>query len=45
VQTITTFVGAVHAAAAAPDAARALLAYLTTPEARSAFVAKGLEPA
>jgi molybdate transport system substrate-binding protein len=45
VQTITTFVGAVHAGAASPEAARALLAYLTTPEAQSAFVAKGLQPA
>jgi molybdate transport system substrate-binding protein len=45
VQTITTFVGAVHAAAAAPDAARALLAFLQTPQAKAAIKAHGLEPA
>jgi molybdate transport system substrate-binding protein len=45
VQTITTFVGAVHAAAAAPGASRALLVFLQTPEARHAIAAHGLEPA
>jgi molybdate transport system substrate-binding protein len=45
VQTITTFVGAIHARATAPDAARALLAFLRTPEGKAAIEAKGLEPA
>jgi molybdate transport system substrate-binding protein len=45
VQTITTFVGAIHVAAAAPDAARALLAFLQTPAAKAAIETYGLDPA
>jgi molybdate transport system substrate-binding protein len=44
VQTITTFVGAIHARAAAPGAARALFAFLRTPQAQSAFRSSGLAP-
>jgi molybdate transport system substrate-binding protein len=45
VQTITEFVGALHANAAAPEAARNLIAFLQTPLARAAIKAHGLEPA
>jgi molybdate transport system substrate-binding protein len=45
VQTITEFVGAIHANAAAPEAARNLIAFLQTPPARAAIKAHGLEPA
>ena len=44
VQFTTVFAAGVHAAAPAPDAARALLKFLTTPEAAAALRAHGMEP-
>jgi molybdate transport system substrate-binding protein len=44
-QSYITFVGAVHAGSAAPDAARAFLRALVAPEARDAWAAAGFEPA
>jgi molybdate transport system substrate-binding protein len=45
VQFITVFSAGLHARGAAPDAARALLAYLTAPEAAPVFRRRGMEPA
>jgi molybdate transport system substrate-binding protein len=44
-QSYITFVGAVHAGGAAPDAARAFLRALVAPDARDAWTAAGFEPA
>jgi molybdate transport system substrate-binding protein len=44
VQQVTAFPAAVSTTAKAPDAARALLKYLTTPEAAAVMRSKGLEP-
>jgi len=44
IQEITTFSAAVHRAAAAPDAARALLKFLTAPAAAPIFRRTGMEP-
>jgi molybdate transport system substrate-binding protein len=44
IQEITTFSAAVHKAAAAPDAARALLKYLTAPAAAPIIRKTGMEP-
>jgi molybdate transport system substrate-binding protein len=43
-QSYIVFTGAVHAASASPDAARAFLRALTDPEAREAWTRGGLEP-
>jgi molybdate transport system substrate-binding protein len=43
-QLVTKFAGGVHVKARAPEAAKALLAYLRTPKAAEAFRAAGLEP-
>jgi molybdate transport system substrate-binding protein len=43
-QSYITFVGAVHARSAAPDAARAFLRALVAPDARDAWTAAGFEP-
>lgn len=45
VQLITVFTGAVHARAAQPEAAKALLAFLASPEAAPVMRKHGLEPA
>ena len=45
IQMITPFVAGIPANASAPDAGRALIAFLTTPEAKRVLKAKGLEPA
>jgi molybdate transport system substrate-binding protein len=45
IQEYTVFPGAVSAGAAQPDAAKALLKFLTSPEAVKVIKAKGLEPA
>ena len=44
VQFITVFAAGIHAAAPAPDAARALLKFLTAPEAAKVLRAHGMEP-
>jgi molybdate transport system substrate-binding protein len=44
IQMVTVFSGAVHAAAPAPDAARALLKFLTTPQAATVLRRHGMEP-
>jgi molybdate transport system substrate-binding protein len=44
IQQVTVFSGGIHAAAAAPDAARALLRFLTGPEAAEVIRSKGMEP-
>jgi molybdate transport system substrate-binding protein len=44
-QSVTPFVAGVSAGAAHPDAAKALIQFLTTPEAKRVIKAKGLEPA
>jgi molybdate transport system substrate-binding protein len=44
VQQVTAFPAAVSTTAKAPDAARALLNYLATPEAAAVMKSKGLEP-
>src|SRR5262245_7319266 len=43
-QLTTVFAGGVHAQARQPEAARALLLFLCSPEAADAFRAQGLEP-
>ena len=43
-QFITVFAAGIHAASSAPDAARALLKFLTTPEAAKVLRAHGMEP-
>ncbi len=43
-QSYIVFAGAVHAASASPDAARAFLRALAGPDARAAWIAGGLEP-
>ena len=43
-QLVTTFVGGIHHNAGDPSHAKALLAFLRTPEAAAAFRAQGLEP-
>jgi molybdate transport system substrate-binding protein len=43
-QSYITFVGAVHAGSAAPEAARAFLRALAAPDARAAWAAAGFEP-
>ena len=43
-QQYVVYTAGVSAAAKEPDAAKALLAYLTTPAARAVMKAKGLEP-
>jgi len=43
-QLTTVFVGGIHANARQPEAARALLSFLRTPEASEAVRAQGLEP-
>jgi molybdate transport system substrate-binding protein len=43
-QLVTTFAGGVHTRAKHPDAAKALLAFLRTPQAAQEFRAQGLEP-
>ena len=45
IQTITTFSGGVHAGAAEPAAARALLAFLRSPQAAPVIRKWGMEPA
>jgi len=45
IQMITPFVAGIPTNASAADAARALIAFLTTPEAKRVLKAKGLEPA
>jgi len=44
-QSVTPFVAGVSAAAGDPDAAKGLIAFLTTAEAKRVIKAKGLEPA
>ncbi len=44
VQHVTTFSGAIHAAAKEPDAARSLMTWLTAPEAAATIRRHGLEP-
>ena len=44
IQAITTFSAGVHKQAAAPEAARALLKFLTAPEAASIIRKTGMEP-
>jgi molybdate transport system substrate-binding protein len=44
VQMITVFSASVHAAATAPDAARALLKFLTAPQAAAVLKRHGMEP-
>lgn len=44
IQNITIFSAGLHTAAPAPDAARALLQYLTSPEAGTAIKKMGMEP-
>ena len=44
IQQVTVFSGGIHAAATAPDAARALLRFLTGPEAAEVIRSKGMEP-
>jgi molybdate transport system substrate-binding protein len=44
-QSVTPFVAGVTADASDPEAAKALVAFLTTPEAKRVIKAKGLEPA
>jgi len=44
VQLITVFSAGLHAAAASPDAARALLKFLTAPEAAPVLRRHGIEP-
>jgi molybdate transport system substrate-binding protein len=44
-QSVTPFVAGVTANASDPEAAKALIAFLTTPEAKRVIKAKGLEPA
>jgi molybdate transport system substrate-binding protein len=44
VQMVTVFSAGVHAAAPAPDAARALLKFLTAPQAASVLRRHGMEP-
>jgi molybdate transport system substrate-binding protein len=44
-QSVTPFVAAIPSAAKNADAGRALIAFLTTPEAKRVIKAKGLEPA
>ena len=45
IQMITPFVAGIPANASHPDAGHALIAFLTTPEAKRVLKAKGLEPA
>ena len=45
VQTITTFSAGLHARAKEPDAAKALVQFLTSPEAAPVIRRKGMEPA
>jgi molybdate transport system substrate-binding protein len=45
IQMVTPFVAGIPANASHPDAGRALIAFLTTPEAKRVLKAKGLEPA
>ena len=44
IQMVTPFVAGIPANASHPDAGRALIAFLTTPEAKRVLKAKGLEP-
>ena len=44
IQQVTVFSGGIHAAATAPDAARALLQFLTGPDAAEVIRSKGMEP-
>ena len=44
IQMITVFAAAIHSAAAAPDAARALLRFLTSPASAPVLRAHGIEP-
>jgi molybdate transport system substrate-binding protein len=44
VQHITVFSAGIHAAAPAPDAAKALLEFLTSPQAAAAIRHSGMEP-
>jgi molybdate transport system substrate-binding protein len=44
-QSVTPFVAGIMASASHPDAAKALIQFLTTPEAKRVIKAKGLEPA
>ena len=43
-QHVTVFAGGIHAKAKQPDGAKALLAFLRTPQAAEAFRAQGMEP-
>jgi len=43
-QSVTPFTAAIPASASHPDAGRAVIAFLTTPAAKSVIKAKGLEP-
>ena len=45
VQDVTPFAAALHTSAAAPDAAKALMKFLSAPTAASAFKRAGMEPA
>jgi molybdate transport system substrate-binding protein len=45
IQMVTPFVAAIPANASHADAGRAVIAFLTTPEAKRVLKAKGLEPA
>lgn len=44
-QNVTPFAGGVHVSSANPDAGRALIKFLQTPEAAAVFKARGLNPA
>ena len=44
-QSVTPFVAGISAGAGDPGAAKALIAFLTTPEVKRVIKAKGLEPA
>ena len=44
VQEITVFAAALHGNAAAPDAAKALVKFLSAPSASSAFKKAGMDP-
>jgi hypothetical protein len=45
VQDVTPFAAALHTSAAAPDAAKALMKFLSAPTAAPAFKRAGMEPA
>ena len=45
IQEITVFSGGLHVAATQPDAAKALMAFITSPAAAPIITKKGLDPA